>query len=77
MRFAHDARDSHRRPGSSTACLDWIEGNARRKTPETGHAPETDRDRRDFVLGMMDDHPHAFTSEADVQCMMHLYPGSF
>jgi hypothetical protein len=25
----------------------------------------------------MDDHPHAFTSEADVQCMMHLYPGRF
>lgn len=55
--------------------LDWIEGHAVARPPQD--APETDRDRRDFLLGMMDDHPHAFTSEADVQCMMHLYPGRF
>ena len=38
---------------------------------------ETDRDRRDFFLGLMEDHPDAFSSESDVQCMMHLYPGRF
>jgi hypothetical protein len=55
--------------------LDWIEGHAVAEPAKD--APETDRDRRDFLLGMMEDHPHAFTSEADVQCMMHLYPGRF
>jgi hypothetical protein len=39
--------------------------------------PGADRARRDFMLGMLDDHPDAFCSEADVQCMMHLYPGRF
>lgn len=38
---------------------------------------DTDCDRRDFLLEMMEDHPHAFTSEADLQGMMHLYPGRF
>jgi hypothetical protein len=53
----------------------WIDRTA--PAHGTEDAPETDRDRRDFMLTMMEDHPHAFTSEADVQCMMHLYPGRF
>jgi hypothetical protein len=39
--------------------------------------PDDSRDRRDFVLEMMDGCPHAFASELDVQCMMHLYPGRY
>ncbi|GEM_PF-2006634 len=68
-----------RRPGLLDSIAAWIDRAAPAHDPahHAEGAPETDRDRRDFMLTMMEDHPHAFTSEADVQCMMHLYPGRF
>ena len=36
-----------------------------------------DRARRSFVQDMMQENPDAFLSEADVQCMMRVYPGRF
>ncbi|KPQ17151.1 MAG: hypothetical protein HLUCCO18_05940 [Rhodobacteraceae bacterium HLUCCO18] len=64
-----------RRLGLRDSLMAWI--NRAAPVHNVKDAPQTDRDRRDFMLTMMEDHPHAFTSEADVQCMMHLYPGRF
>ena len=36
-----------------------------------------DAERRDFVLDTLREHGDAFRSEADVQCMMSVYPGRF
>ncbi|SDL03841.1 hypothetical protein [Aliiruegeria lutimaris] len=35
------------------------------------------RDRRDFLLEMMELHPCSFQSELDFQNMMHVYPSRF
>ena len=36
-----------------------------------------DTERRDFLLDAMREHGDAIRSEADVQCMMSVYPGRF
>ena len=38
---------------------------------------EESRERREFILTMMNERSDAFQSEADVQCMLHMYPGRF
>lgn len=38
---------------------------------------EENRERRDFVLEMMQAHPDAFQNELDCQAMMHFYPSRF
>ncbi len=46
--------------------------------PSTTEADEdADRDRREFMLEMLDRHPDAFSSEFDVQSMLSLYRDRF
>lgn len=40
-------------------------------------SPEDARARRQFIQDVIAAQPDAFQSEADVQCMLHLYPGKF
>lgn len=47
-----------------------------RPTPSEAEQDEA-RNRRDFLMDMLDRHPDAFASEHDVQSMMRLYPGHF
>lgn len=35
------------------------------------------RERRDFMLELMESHPEALQSELDFQNMMHVYPSRF
>jgi hypothetical protein len=68
-----------RRLGLLDRIVAWIDRAAPAYDPahHADNTPETDRDRRDFMLTMMEDHPAAFTSEADIHCLMHFYPGRF
>lgn len=47
------------------------------RRPTIEMEPDDTRDRRDFLPELMDGHPDGFSSELDVQCMMHLYPGRY
>lgn len=44
---------------------------------KTIDAPEDARSRQEFIQEMLDRNPDAFTSEADVQTMMQIFPQSF
>lgn len=37
----------------------------------------SDAARRDFVISVLKENDQAFRTEADVQCMMSVYPGRF
>ncbi len=55
-------------------------GRGERRRPAPSEAPseaEDMRARSRFLTEMLDRGPNAISSEADVQCMMHLYPGRF
>jgi hypothetical protein len=44
---------------------------------ESEHDHEAARQRRKFILEMMQGHPEAFQSELDVQHLMQFYPSQF
>lgn len=46
-------------------------------SPTFKPTPDELRAERDFINEMLDNNPDAFSSELDVQCMMHMYPGRF
>lgn len=49
----------------------------RRADPVAEGAQDDARARRDFVNEMVGRNPDAFSSELDIQHMMHLFPGRF
>jgi len=55
--------------------LPWRRRKSRSEESKT--ARDDARARRDFIDDMLTRSPDAFTSELDVQSMMHLYPGRF
>lgn len=46
-------------------------------TEDAEDAVDAARNRRAFIDDMLTRAPDAFTSELDVQSMMHMYPGRF
>lgn len=64
-------------PLTSQAFLHWIRALVRRQATPTADSADECRDRRAFIVEMMDAHPDAFRSELDCQMMMHFYPGRF
>ena len=67
------------RPGLSEFAADAVHRVrsviARRR--ETPVGPEDDCHRRQFIQDMLTRNPDAFSSELDVQHMMHCFPGRF
>ena len=58
----------------------WLRfsGTARQATPPAAEAEQdADRNRRDFILEMLDLHPEAFASDHSVQSMLSLYRERF
>ncbi|ANT60968.1 hypothetical protein AYJ57_11705 [Salipiger sp. CCB-MM3] len=48
-----------------------------RRTRVERTSPDDARARREFIWEMMSRNPDAFSSDADVQSMMGMYPGRF
>jgi hypothetical protein len=65
------------RPGLFSPLANLLATRSGRNSSIAADGTDTDRDRRDFVMGMLDRNMAAFASEADVTCMMHCYPGRF